>query len=160
MHRILFAPHSPLSPSPVYHVGHSGTSRIAVQFTVIPQSYFDKHGVCASPYRWFTISGRSPFLRKKSLLLIVFLPYPLHLPNNSNPCSKTHRCYDCWTNCWQQTSINMSKIEYFPLLSFPGIVWVFLLKLSQQIQPEGDTQHGKFQPKQLNVGNIISNWTV
>lgn len=51
----------------------------------------------------------------------------------------------------------MSKIQYFPLLSFPGMVQVFLLKLSQQILPEGDTQHGKIQPKQLNVGNIISN---
>lgn len=37
------------------------------------------------------------------------------------------------------------------------MVQVFLLKLSQQILPEGDTQHGKIQPKQLNVGNIISN---
>jgi len=55
------------------------------------------------------------------------------------------------------TSINLSKIYYFPLLSFPGMVQVFLLKLSQEIQPEGDTQHGKFQPKQLNVGNIINN---
>lgn len=52
----------------------------------------------------------------------------------------------------------MSKIQYFPLLLFSGMVQVFLLKPSQEIQPEGDDQHGKFQPKQLNIGNIISNW--
>lgn len=49
----------------------------------------------------------------------------------------------------------MKKITFSPSC-LGGIGWTsFNLKLSKKIQPEADTQCGKFQPKQLKFGSVV-----